>query len=185
MKIENSFTVPLTVEEAWALLLDVPAIAPCLPGAELTEVVGPQRYRGRALIKVGPVQLSFEGEAEIVDIDDGARTARVIAKGSDKKGRGNASATVVFALAEHPEGARVDITTDLNLVGAVAQYGRGAGLLKAIADQLIGQFAANLREALRSAAAGEETHPASGAKPLGGLRLLGSALKTMASRKRS
>jgi uncharacterized protein len=186
MKIDNSFVVPLPVEQAWPLLLDVPAIAPCLPGAELTDVLGSQRYRGRALLKVGPVQLTFEGEAEIVDIDDAGKTARVVAKGSDNKGRGNAAATVMFALAEHADGARVDITTDLNLVGAVAQYGRGAGLLKAIADQLIGQFADNLRTALSSAGGDDEgVRPGSGAKPIGGLRLLGSALKNMAAKRRS
>ena len=183
MKIENTFIVPMPVEQAWPLLLDVPTIAPCLPGAELTEVVGPQQFRGRALVKVGPVALAFEGEAQIVDIDDAAKTARVIAKGSDKKGRGNASATVEFALAEHPEGARVNVTTDLSLTGAVAQYGRGAGLIKAIADQLIGQFAANLDVALRSASGEEGLQASAGGKPISGLRLVGSALTRLAKDK--
>jgi carbon monoxide dehydrogenase subunit G len=182
MKIENSFVVPMPVEQAWPLLLDVPSIAPCLPGAELTEVVGPQHYRGRALLKVGPVALAFEGEAQIVDIDAAGKTARVLAKGSDKKGRGNASATVTFALAEDPAGARVNVSTELNLVGAVAQYGRGAGLLKAIADQLIGQFAANLDAALRGASGEAGAQPAAG-KPISGLRLMGGALKSMAKQK--
>ena len=183
MKIESTFVVPMPVEEAWPLLLDVPSIAPCLPGAELIEVMGPQHYRGRASIKVGPVQLAFEGEAQIVDIDAAAKTARVVAKGSEKKGRGNASATVAFALAEHPDGARVNVATELNLVGAVAQYGRGAGLLKAIADQLIGEFAANLDAALRNATGEPGAQPATGGKPISGLRLVGRAIRSMAKNK--
>lgn len=182
MKIDNSFVVPVPVEQAWPLLLDVPSIAPCLPGAELTEVVGPQHYRGRAVVKVGPVQLTFEGEAQIVDIDEAARTARVVAKGSDKKGRGNAAATVLFALAEDPAGSRVDVSTDLSLVGAVAQYGRGAGLMKAIADQLVGQFAANLGALLRQAAGETGKLPPAGT-PISGLRLVGSAIRGMAKQK--
>src|SRR3712207_9185553 len=94
MLIETRFTVPVPPEQAWPLLLDVPRIAPCLPGAELTEVTGDRRYKGRATVKVGPVQLTFAGQAEITDVDDVARTARVTAKGADAKGRGNASATV-------------------------------------------------------------------------------------------
>lgn len=179
MRIENSFTVPMPPDEAWAVLLDVPTIAPCLPGAEVTEVIGLDRYKGRALLKVGPVQLAFAGEAEIIDIDEQAKTARVIAKGADQKGRGNASAAVQFSLTEHPEGTRVHVATDLNLVGAVAQYGRGAGLLKAVADQLVGQFANNLAAAL----GGAEGQAPAGAKPISGLRLVGGALASMARTK--
>jgi carbon monoxide dehydrogenase subunit G len=145
MKFDNSFTVPVPPDEAWPLLLDVEAIAPCLPGAEITETLGPQKFRGRARVKIGPVQLSFEGVAEIVDIDDAARTARVIARGAEGRGRGNASATVDFALRADPAGSRVNVATDVSLAGAVAQYGRGAGLLKFVADELIGQFAKNLK----------------------------------------
>ena len=183
MKLDNTFVVPIPVEQAWPLLLDVPLIAPCLPGAELTEVLGPQHYRGRALLKVGPVQLVFEGEAQVVHIDDTAKTARVLAKGSDKKGRGNASATVEFAITEHSDGARVNVCTELNLVGAVAQYGRGAGLLKAIADQLIGQFANNLDAALRGTSGDVSAQPSAGGTPVSGLRLVGSAIKRMAKNK--
>ncbi len=162
MLIETRFTVPVPPEQAWPLLLDVPRIAPCLPGAELTEVAGDRRYKGRATVKVGPVQLTFAGQAEITDVDDVARTARVTAKGADAKGRGNASATVDFALAPEGTGTRVDVRTDLQLVGAVAQYGRAAGLLKEIANQLVQQFADNLRSQLGAAA------PARGATPARG-----------------
>ena len=146
MKIDTSFTVPVPPGAAWPLLLDVPRIAPCMPGASLTQDLGDRRYKGQATVKVGPVQLQFAGEASVTQVDEAVRTARVVAKGADAKGRGSASANVDFALVPEGDGTRVNVVTDLNLVGAVAQYGRAAGLLKEIANQIVKQFADNLRD---------------------------------------
>ena len=146
MQFENTFNVPLPPAEAWKVLLDVPRIAPCLPGAELTETIGPDKYKGRAGVKVGPVHLFFAGEAEILNKDEAARSAQVKAKGNDTKGRGQASATVNFALQPEGTGTRVVVKTDLNMTGAVAQYGRASGLMKEIAGAILGQFAENLRK---------------------------------------
>ena len=148
MQLENSFTVPADPATAWAILLDVPRIAPCMPGAELTETVGERAYKGNAKVRVGPVALIFAGEAEIVQIDEAARTATVVAKGADTKGRGAAEANVVFALAEADGQTRVDITTDVTLSGSVAQYGRASGLIDAIAGQIVADFAKNLERHL-------------------------------------
>ncbi len=145
MKIDVSFSVPLPVQQAWPLLLDVPRIVPCLPGASLTADLGDNRYKGQATVKVGPVQLTFAGEAQITDIDTVAHKARVIAKGSDAKGRGSASATADFELVPDGEGTIITVVTDLQLVGTVAQYGRAQGLIKEIANQIVEQFATNLR----------------------------------------
>ena len=150
MKIDVSFSVPVPPQQAWPLLLDVPRIVPCLPGASLTADLGDNRYKGQATVKVGPVQLTFAGEAQITDIDPVAHTARVIAKGADAKGRGSASATADFALVAEGEGTTITVVTDLQLVGAVAQYGRAQGLIKEIANQIVGQFAANLRSDILS-----------------------------------
>jgi len=103
------------------------------------------RSNGQATVKVGPVQLTFAGEAQITDIDTVAHKARVIAKGSDAKGRGSASATADFELVPDGEGTIITVVTDLQLVGAVAQYGRAQGLIKEIANQIVEQFATNLR----------------------------------------
>lgn len=176
MQFENTFTIAIAPDEAWPLLLDVPAIAPCLPGAELTEVIEERKYRGRATVKVGPVQLVFAGEAEIVDIDEAGRTARILARGADQKGRGNASASVTFSLVPDATGSRVHVVTDLTLVGAVAQYGRGAGLLKLVADQIIGQFARNFEAALSAATDQGNADPSAAVKPISGLRVLGGAV---------
>jgi carbon monoxide dehydrogenase subunit G len=144
MQIKNSFTVQATPEVAWKVLLDVPRIAPCMPGAELTEVIGQNAYKGNAKLRVGPVNLTFSGEAEITTMDEATHTATVHAKGNDTKGRGAAEADVVFVLVEDGGQTRVDITTELNLTGTVAQYGRASGLIDAIASQIISDFAENL-----------------------------------------
>lgn len=162
MKIDVSFSVPVPPQNAWPLLLDVPNIVPCLPGASLTEDLGNNRYKGQATVKVGPIQLTFAGEAQIVDIDEAAHTAKVQAKGADAKGRGSATAVAQFSLHPEAQGTRVDVVTDLQLVGAVAQYGRAQGLIKEIATQIVGQFAANLREEIIQHK-GAEAHSEAGA----------------------
>ena len=141
MKLTNEFEVPVPVEEAWPLLLDVERIIPCMPGAELLERIGDSAYKGRVSVQLGPVLLTFEGVAKFVDIDQAARRARVEAQGTDKKGRGGAHATVVFALMPAGSSSRVVIDTDLQLSGSVAQYGRASGLITSIAKELVGQFA--------------------------------------------
>lgn len=170
MQFDVSFVVPMPPEQAWPLLLDVRRIAPCLPGAELTDVLGDNRYKGRARVKVGPIELSFAGEAELRDIDNQAHTASVVARGAEGKGRGNAAATVRFQLSPDAAGTKVVAITDLQLVGAVAQYGRGAGLIKEIANQLTQQFARNLQASIaaeQSAAPAPtaESAPASATMP--------------------
>ncbi|MDE0779669.1 MAG: SRPBCC family protein [Alphaproteobacteria bacterium] len=156
MQLNNSFTVSATPEVAWNVLLDVPRIAPCMPGAELTEVVGENTYKGNAKLRVGPVNLTFSGEAEITEMDEASRTATVHAKGNDTKGRGAAEADVVFELVEDGGQTRVDITTELNLTGTVAQYGRASGLIDAIAGQIISDFAKNLEAEIGTDAAPAE-----------------------------
>jgi carbon monoxide dehydrogenase subunit G len=145
MRFSNSFEVPLPPDRSWPLLLDIRRIAPCMPGAELTDVVDDKNYKGKVAVRLGPVALSFAGTAKFEDINAVARTARVKAQGADVKGRGGASAVVDFALTPAEGGTKVVIDTDLNLSGAVAQYGRASGMIQSVAAQLIDQFAAALR----------------------------------------
>jgi carbon monoxide dehydrogenase subunit G len=159
MQLTNSFTVPAEPARAWAILLDVPRIAPCMPGAELTEVVDDHTYKGNAKVRVGPVSLSFAGTAKITEIDEAAHKAHVVASGSDAKGRGGAQADVDFTMVPDGDGTRVDIVTELTLSGSVAQYGRAAGLIEEIARQIVDQFAANLA-ALVEAEGGAPAAPA-------------------------
>lgn len=148
MEFDTSFTVPLPPADAWKVLMDIERIAPCMPGAELTQVVDPTTYKGKIAVKLGPVALSFAGQVKFEDINDAAQTARVKASGTDSKGRGGANATADFHLEAAPEGSKVLIHTNLMLSGAVAQYGRGAGMIQDMASMMIGQFAGNLKAML-------------------------------------
>ena len=146
MEFDNSFEVPLPPDQAWKVLLDIERIAPCMPGAELTEVVDKSTYKGRISVRLGPVALTFAGTVKFDEIDDAPYTARISAQGSDAKGRGGANATSEFRLEPAGEGSKVVVHTNLTLSGSVAQYGRGAGIIQATAAQIMNQFAKCLRE---------------------------------------
>jgi carbon monoxide dehydrogenase subunit G len=161
MEFDNSFEVPLPPPQAWAVLMDIPRIAPCMPGAELTEVVDPQNFGGKISVRLGPVALTFAGRVLIDSIDDVNHSARVKAQGNDAKGRGGANATATFHIEPAGTGSKVLIHTDLMLSGAVAQYGRGVGMIQATAAQIINQFAGNLRAQL----AQQASAPAPAAPP--------------------
>ena len=179
MEFDNSFDVPLPPAKAWALLMDIPRIAPCMPGAELTEIVDPQNFKGKISMRLGPVALTFGGRVAFDGIDDVNHTARVKAQGSDAKGRGAANATATFRIEPAASGSKVLIHTDLTLSGAVAQYGRGVGMIQATAAQLVGQFAGNLRTQLGrddSAPSHDAPPRPSAAKPISGLALVVRAI---------
>ena len=148
MEFDNSFEVPLPPADAWKVLLDIQRIAPCMPGAELTEVVGDNTYKGKIGVRLGPVALTFAGIVKFDEIDDAKHTARVSAQGTDAKGRGGANAASVFRLEPAGSGSKVLVHTNLTLSGAVAQYGRGAGIIQATATQIMNQFAKSLKDKL-------------------------------------
>ena len=153
MEFDNAFEVPLPVDEAWKLLMDIRRIAPCLPGAELTEVIDDRTYKGKVGVRLGPVSLAFAGTVKFDEIDDANHRARISAQGSDAKGRGAANATATFHLEPVPVGSKVLVHTNLTLSGSVAQYGRGVGIIQITAAQIITQFANNLKALLGPAAA--------------------------------
>jgi uncharacterized protein len=159
MEFDNSFEVPLPVDDAWKVLMDIRRIAPCLPGAELTEVVDDRTYKGKVGVRLGPVSLAFAGTVRFDEIDDANHRARIAAQGSDAKGRGAANATAAFHLEPVSGGSRVLVHTNLTLSGAVAQYGRGVGIIQMTAAQIITQFAANLKAQLGPAAAASSPPP--------------------------
>ena len=181
MEFENSFNVEVPVDEAWAILTDIERIAPCMPGAELTEIVDENRFKGKVSVRLGPVALTFAGEASFEDRDDAGHSARVKAQGRDARGRGGANANVDFRLVPDEDGnTRVEIRTDLQLSGSVAQYGRGVGMIKDVAGQLIERFSEALHEqiaAQRETAAAEDAPeaaappPAPAARPISGFSL--------------
>ncbi|MFL6572184.1 MAG: SRPBCC family protein [Burkholderiales bacterium] len=179
IRIENRFTVPAGVEPAWQVVNDVPRIVPCMPGAELTETTADGAYRGTVKVKIGPVQLQFNGEARLYDVDPAAHTMKMRSRASDVKGRGTMASEMSFVMAPRDGHTEVHVTTDLTLTGSVAQYGRGAGLIKEVANQLTKEFAANLEKLVREDA---PAMPPAPAKPVSGLRVLFAGLRAMIER---
>lgn len=144
MEFTNSFEVSLEPGEAWSWLMNVEAIVPCMPGAELVEIKDDRSFKGKISVRLGPVGLSFLCNAVFSHIDDQHHKATINADGADAKGRGAAKAQINFALQPCDKGSQVLITTNLELSGAVAQYGRGAGLIQNVANQIVSRFAENL-----------------------------------------
>ncbi|WP_433251757.1 SRPBCC domain-containing protein [Streptosporangium sp. CA-135522] len=156
MRFEHEFTVPVPVEQAWSVLLDVERIAPCLPGAALDTVEG-DSFTGRMKVKVGPITLTYQGEAAFENVDKDARVLTIEASGKETRGAGTAGATVTARL--HPAGAntRVTVETSFKVTGRPAQFGRG--VMKEVGGKLIDRFAANLAELLGEGPAAEAAPP--------------------------
>jgi carbon monoxide dehydrogenase subunit G len=145
LKLKNSFSVDLPIETAWKILLDIPAVVPCMPGAELLAVEDERSYRGQMKVKLGPVAVAFQGRARLTEVDEIQHLVRVAASGTEGKGRGSAQAEVIFRLVPEDQTTRVDIDTDLSLAGAVAQYGRAQGVIADVSQVMVDAFAQNLR----------------------------------------
>ena len=151
MDLNHEFTVNVPVAEAWAILTDLERIAPCLPGAQLTEIEG-DTYRGQVKIKVGPILAQFKGQASFVSRDDVAHKATLKGEGRDTTGKGNASAMITAELTSvTPTSTKCTVHTDLSISGKVAQFGRGA--LADVSDKLLAQFSENLNQLISAAPA--------------------------------
>jgi uncharacterized protein len=177
MRIQDEFEVQAPIDRVWAYLLDVQKIAPCAPGAELTEVVDDHTWKGKVNVKVGPVAMSFAGTVVVQERDDQAHVVVLKADGREQRGKGAATALVQSRLEAVDGGTKVSIDTDLTISGAVAQYGRG--MVGDISQRLTKEFA----DCLQAKIAGEEPVPQAvpppssepvseaGAAPVKGIRL--------------
>ena len=146
MDLNNTFEVTRPIEEAWAVLTDLERIAPCLPGAQLTEVEG-EDYRGFVKVKVGPITAQFKGSANFVERNDQDHKAVLSGKGRDTRGAGNASALITAKLEAVSDSiTRVNVDTDMKITGKFAQFGRG--VMADVSANLMDQFAQNLAEML-------------------------------------
>ena len=152
MELINEFRGGVPVEEAWGVLTDVERIAPCLPGAQLTEVDG-ETYTGNVKVKVGPITAQYKGTATFVEKDAEAHRAVLKADGRDTRGQGNASALVTAVLAPDGGGTKVTVTTDLTVTGKVAQFGRG--VLADVSAKLVRQFVESLEADVLSGGSAE------------------------------
>ncbi|MFI9271310.1 SRPBCC family protein [Kitasatospora sp. NPDC052896] len=145
MDFTHEFRVSLPVEPAWELFTDLERLAPCMPGAELTEVEG-ERFHGTVKVRVGPVTVQYKGVASFEERDGAARTVRVKATGRDTRGQGNADAHITARLAPDGDGTRVTVGTRLSVTGKAAQFGKG--VVEDVSGKLLGQFVDCLEQRL-------------------------------------
>jgi uncharacterized protein len=139
MELTHDFTVPASVDDAWATFMDLERVGSCFPGAVVTSV-DESGFAGTVKVKLGPIALQYAGTGEFLERDDAAHRAVIEAKGKDKRGNGTAGATVTVQLAPSGEGTRIDVTTDLSITGKPAQFGRG--VMQDVSDKLLQQFVA-------------------------------------------
>ena len=171
MLITNEFEVSAPVEKVWRFFDNIPQVASCLPGAELTKDLGDDKYEGRVAIRMGPVRLQFNGTADITERDNDARRIVVHAAGADEAGRGQAAMTVTARLTRSgANGTKVGVTQDLQISGAAAQYGRG--MISDVSSVLMRDFAVNLQDGITRLDRGEQVRAgAPGTAEAGGLAI--------------
>jgi uncharacterized protein len=198
VKLEQSFDVRAPVERVWETLIDIERVAPCLPGAEITEAGDDGTYRGTFSVRLGPTTAAYRGELKMRELDEDARRVVMDASGQDKRGQGSAKATIVSTMREEGDLTRVDVATDFTITGRLARFGRG-GMIQDISNRLLKDFAECLQQRIEAPPAAEPSMldaviaatpegaatspPAAGgaaapttAKPIGGFSLFFRAL---------
>ncbi len=180
MRLEQSFDVRAPVDRVWETLVDVERVAPCLPGAEITEVGDDGTYRGTFSVRLGPTTAAYRGELSMEEMDEDARRVVMRASGQDKRGQGSAKASIVSTMRADGDVTHVDVETDFTITGRLARFGRG-GMIQDISNRLLRDFAACLQEKIEAPPAAEPgpidgSAAAATAKPIGGFSLLFRAL---------
>jgi len=151
--IANDFEVAEPVDKVWRFFDNIPQVASCLPGAELTKDLGDDKYEGRVAIRMGPVRMQFAGTAAITERDEAAKHIVVHAAGADEKGRGQAAMVVGATLSAKGRSTKVAVSQDLQLSGAAAQYGRG--MISDFSAILMRDFAVNMQDRIERLERGE------------------------------
>jgi carbon monoxide dehydrogenase subunit G len=169
MLITSDFEVAQPVEAVWKFFDNIPQVAACLPGAELTDDLGDNKFLGKVAVRMGPVKLAFAGTAEIKQRDDSAKRIVVDAAGADEKGRGQAAMLVTAQLSAIPGGTKVEVAQDLQLSGAAAQYGRG--MIADVTSVLMRDFAKNMQTRIGALERGLSPDQLATAAPASGLAI--------------
>ena len=175
MIITNEFEVAQPVDKVWRFFDNIPQVAACLPGAELTKELGDDTYEGRVAIRMGPVRMQFTGTADIVERDNAKKHIVVNAAGADVKGRGQAAMVVGATLSAKGQSTKIAVTQDLQLSGAAAQYGRG--MISDVSAILMRDFSANMRSRIERLERGESAESISAASAGGSASGLGIAVR--------
>jgi carbon monoxide dehydrogenase subunit G len=164
MKLENEFTVPASIDQAWAVLLDVPRVAPCLPGATVEPDRGEEgEYKGQMKIKIGPITASYKGTVRIQEADEAAHRVAMRAQAKDARGQGTAAATITSTMEEVADGTKVNVVTDMRVTGPAAQFGRG--VMQDVSAKLMTRFAGCLAEQMQVSPAVTAVEEAAPAEP--------------------
>jgi carbon monoxide dehydrogenase subunit G len=169
MLIKSDFEVAQPVEKVWRFFENIPQVAACLPGAELTDDLGDDKYLGKVAVRMGPVKLQFSGTAQIKERDDAAKRIVVDAAGADEKGRGQAAMLVTAQLSATSGGTKVEVAQDLQLSGAAAQYGRG--MISDVTAVLMSDFAKNMQTRIGALEQGLSPEQIANAAPASGLAI--------------
>jgi carbon monoxide dehydrogenase subunit G len=171
MKLENEFTVPASIDEAWQVLLDVERVAPCLPGATVEPAGDDGEFNGAMTVKIGPITARYKGSVKIQEADEAQRRAVMRAQAKDARGQGTAAATITSTMVETGEGTRVTVVTDMRVTGPAAQFGRG--VMQDVSAKMMRQFAECLAQQMTGPAPAEE--PATATAPSAGGEVLTGA----------
>lgn len=153
MQLDHRFSVPAPLDVVWEALLDPERVAPCMPGASLSKVEGSE-FAGSVKVKLGPVSLLYKGSGEFVETDEQARRVVIKASGKDSRGNGTAAATVTVTLSGNGDSTDGAVSTDLNITGRPAQFGRG--MITEVGGKILDQFASCLSDKLGQQAAQSE-----------------------------
>jgi carbon monoxide dehydrogenase subunit G len=152
MKLEQSFEVKAPLERVWRELIAIERVAPCLPGAEITEAGDDGVYRGNFSVRLGPTTAAYRGELHMEEADEATHVARMRASGQDKRGQGGAKATIVSKLSERGDATLVEVETDFTITGRLARFGRG-GMIQDVSNRLLREFAECLQKTIEAAPA--------------------------------
>jgi carbon monoxide dehydrogenase subunit G len=162
VKLEHSFKVAAPLDRVWEALIDVQRVAPCLPGAEITEAGDDGTYRGTFSVRLGPTTAAYRGELSMEEVDAEAHRAVMRASGQDKRGQGSAKATIVSTMRAEGDATTVDVETDFTITGRLARFGRG-GMIEDVSNRLLRDFSHCLAQTIEAAPAG--TPPEAAAAP--------------------
>ena len=155
MEISKSFVVKAPQGAVWAFLTDPYQVAKCLPGAAITEKVDDQTYTGTMTVKVGPVTASYRGKLRFERLDEAAGEAELAASGQETRGKGGADMRMKSrVVGRAPAETEVTVVSDVNVMGVLAQFGRG--MIQDVSDQLFGKFTEAMRRELETPAAAPE-----------------------------
>jgi carbon monoxide dehydrogenase subunit G len=164
MKLEHSFQVAAPLERVWEALIDVERVAPCLPGAEITEAGEDGTYRGTFSVRLGPTTAAYRGQLSMEEVDESAHRAVMKASGQDKRGQGSAKATIVSRMRQEGDATTVEVETDFTITGRLARFGRG-GMIEDVSNRLLRDFSECLQKTIEASGATPEAAAAGGPEP--------------------